>query len=181
MALGAPCLSCKDKTALDYLFVAAHDSTGVVRRMIHFFKYRFITDLEFPLSGLMLKSFLHCVLTNEDIVLVPVPLHQSRLKWRGFNQSHLLAHSIGSAADIAVFSRILHRTKKTKSQMKLARARRLTNLRGAFTCTNPLPPGKEIILIDDVATTGTTLEECARALKKAGAARVGALVISRGT
>lgn len=177
---GAPCASCRQKTALDYVFVATHDSKRIVRKLIHFFKYRFVSELASPLSGLMLSAFTKQILTTEDLVLVPVPLHPQRERWRGFNQSFVLAQAIGNIADLEIASHALRRIRKTHPQATLSRENRLRNLHKAFSCT-AIPPHKEIMLIDDVATTGTTLEECARLLKKNGAHRVGALVISRGT
>lgn len=161
--------------------IASRDTTGIVRRCIHYFKYRFIDQLHLPLSGLMLNTFLQSVLTNENLVLVPVPLHPSRERWRGFNQSLLLARSIGNIADIAVAVRLLRRIRKTPPQVTQSRSARLKNLHHAFDCITQIPPHKEIVLIDDVATTRATLEACARILKNKGARRVGALVLSRGT
>jgi len=178
---GAVCRFCKNKTSLDGVFVAADDKSGRLKKLIHQFKYNFITEVENDLTRILLSSFLKEYLTSEDLVLVPIPLHKKRMRYRGFNQAEILASSVSFSTNIPCESGMITRQKHTTPQMKLKRAERLDNLRNAFEVIQKIPPDKEILLVDDVITTGSTLEECARILKAHGAKRVWGLVLSRGT
>lgn len=109
--------------------------------------------------------------------VVPVPLHWQRRLRRGFNQAELLATAVAAALQIRLDSRCLTRTGKRASQKTLTREHRLNNLTGVFQCS-PLP-GETLLLVDDVATTASTLQEAASCLKRAGAAEVRALVLAR--
>jgi ComF family protein len=114
-----------------------------------------------------------------DLIL-PVPLHVSRLRERGFNQAALLARRIGKRAGAAVKLSLLRKTRPTPPQATLHVDERRKNLKGAFRLeTEEAVRGKKIVLVDDVATTGATLNEAARVLKKAGAERVEAIVAAR--
>jgi ComF family protein len=110
-------------------------------------------------------------------LLIPVPLHFTRRFQRGFNQAELLARAIGAAINIPVRVDCLARSRRTAAQSGLDRAARRKNLRQAFRCGNLA--GVRIALVDDVLTTGTTLEACARAARKAGAAHVSVWVAAR--
>ena len=123
--------------------------------------------------GKLVAGF-HPPLTFDAIV--PVPLHWTR-KWsRGFNQSLILARSVSKSTDLPLFS-VLRRVKRTKDQTHLSREERLANVRGAFRVTKDVD-GKKLLLLDDVTTTGATLEECRRVLAEAGAAQVSAAVVA---
>ena len=112
-------------------------------------------------------------------LIVPVPLHPTRLRQRGYNQAALLARQFGRHSGIPVRENILARVRPTASQMTLdAKARRL-NVMGAFQCTDRQIGGKQLVLIDDVCTTGSTLDACACALQVEGAATVQALTLAR--
>lgn len=105
-------------------------------------------------------------------VLIPVPVHSSRLKMRGFNQAQELALLLSSRLQIPVNTTLLTRTKKTLPQKSLSPADRLKNLEQAFI-SSPIPQTiHTILLIDDIYTTGSTIEACARALKRQGAKRI---------
>jgi len=139
------------------------------------FKYRRRPSLSHIL-GNMLAQRLQNFLGNENSrsVLVPVPLHPRRGRERGFNQSILLAQAVAKAWRMAVLPRALERTRFTQSQAKLEEdeARR-KNVEGAFAPAENSPlAGRSIFLVDDVFTTGATMNACAAALKSAGAARV---------
>ncbi|MCI0405283.1 MAG: ComF family protein [candidate division Zixibacteria bacterium] len=108
--------------------------------------------------------------------IVPVPLHWTR-KWsRGFNQSALLAKALSKTAGLPIFP-ALRRVKRTKDQTRLSREERLANVRGAFHVVKDVE-GKKLLLLDDVTTTGATLEECRRVLAEAGASQISAAVIA---
>lgn len=115
-------------------------------------------------------------------LLAPVPLHRWRLLWRRYNQSALLAHAIGRSAGKPVIADLLQRRRATPSQGRLGRTQRFQNVAGAFA----LKPahadrvkGQRVLLIDDVLTTGATVEECAKVLKRAGAVGVDVLTLAR--
>ena len=109
--------------------------------------------------------------------LLPVPLHFTRRFQRGFNQAELLARSVGAELHIPVRVDLLQRTRRTAAQSGLDRTERRKNIRGAFACRDLA--GKRIALVDDVLTTGLTLEACARAVRKAGASHVSIWVAAR--
>ena len=114
-------------------------------------------------------------------LIIPVPVHKSRLKKRGFNQAEEFGKRLSGYLGIPVSSEFLVRPKKTAPQKDLGPALRLKNLEQAFFCKK-LPSGvKKVLLIDDIYTTGSTAEACARALKKAGAGQVYLLVIAIGS
>lgn len=110
-------------------------------------------------------------------VIIPVPIHRSRRRKRGFNQAEILAEILGQKLGIPVETELLKRNRRTLPQKELSPADRLKNLMGAFTAA-PLPDGKKrILLVDDIYTTGSTLEACAQVLDKAGAEVVYFVVI----
>lgn len=112
-------------------------------------------------------------------VLVPVPLHPLRLRWRGFNQSLELARALARETGAEVLPGGLSRVRHTVPQTTLGAGERRANVRGAFAADAAALRGRRVLLVDDVMTTGTTLEECARTLRRAGAARVLVLVLAR--
>ncbi|RMF67472.1 MAG: ComF family protein [Calditrichaeota bacterium] len=113
-------------------------------------------------------------------LLVPVPLHKTRLRERGYNQSALLAHAISHETGIPVDESALKRVRYTRQQAKLGASERMANVRGAFrTTAGSLLAGKNVVLVDDVFTTGSTLEACAETLKTAGVKRVFAVTAAQ--
>lgn len=113
--------------------------------------------------------------------LIPVPLHPQRQRERGFNQAELLAREIGGDLDLPVITSFLYRIKKTRDQKELSARDRLHNLDGAFWA-NPLPKSiKNILIVDDVYTTGATMESCTLALLKAGAQNIYCFSIAMGS
>jgi len=116
----------------------------------------------------------------KNVVLVPVPLYPSRERVRGFNQSDLIAVGFGQRLNLPVDTSAIQKIRKTKPQMELRREERIRNLEGAFALKNPdFIRGKTVILVDDVCTTGTTLEEIATLLRHSGARRVWAIAAAR--
>ncbi len=113
--------------------------------------------------------------------LIPVPLSKKRLKQRGYNQVVLWGIPLGKVLGIPFNTTILTQTKETASQVSLSAEERWKNIRGAFSVDIDQVEGKDILILDDVITTGATLDECARVLRKAGARKISALTIARST
>ncbi len=183
---GEVCFECFGLSSLDGLFAASMYRSPVVSASIHTFKYRFIPSFAQPLGSLLAERVREIDLPLPDC-LIPVPLHPRRLRFRGFNQSVLLAETLANELtpgfDIPIIKESLLRIRFTKPQMKThTKEERLRNLKSAFTLLPtdvPLIRRKSIWLIDDVSTTGTTLEECASVLKQAGAKNVFGIVLAR--
>jgi ComF family protein len=111
-------------------------------------------------------------------VVVPVPLHVDRLRERGYDQAALLARELARATGLPLAVRALRRIQPTPAQTALDAAARRSNLRGAFA-SSERAPARTIVLVDDVLTTGATVDACARALRRAGAARVVVVTVGR--
>ena len=151
--------------------------TPPLRHAICLFKYQGKVSLAAPLAALMIARL--PPLNSVDMI-VPVPLHSEKLRQREFNQSLLLADYIGRRLDIPVAYTNLIRTAPTPAQTTLSRKNRLKNLRRAFAVRRPdAIMKKRILLIDDVFTTGTTVNECAKTLRRAGSADVLVLTLGR--
>jgi ComF family protein len=113
-------------------------------------------------------------------VIVPVPLHPARQRERGFNQAELIAHRIGKGLGIPVSASLIARFRQTPTQTRLSRAERASNVAGAFRTGKPAAiAGKAVLLVDDVCTTGATLNECAKVLREAGSGPVRGLTFAR--
>lgn len=146
-------------------------------RVLHDYKYQRDVTLAPQLADLLIN---HCPLAIDHDVIVPVPLHRDRLRWRGFNQSHLLARRLGHHFNVRVDPFLLARVRATPPQVGLNESDRRRNVAGAFAVTRAGALADDsALLVDDVYTTGATVEECARVLKRAGARRVDVLVLAR--
>jgi ComF family protein len=171
------CPACHEvPPAFDYARSAAQ-YRGRLREALHAFKFRGKRALAQALGDLVVEVCGASV-TAEVSALVPVPLARDRARERGYNQAELLATRVGRRLDISVKPGWLRRVKATVPQSDLAAAERRANVRGAFGASRAAA-GRHVVVIDDVFTTGATVEECARALHAAGAARVGVLTVAR--
>lgn len=161
------------------LFAAAQFKEGSsLAKLIHRFKYDGAKEVGGELANLFCLS---PEIISNNIVLIPVPLHKKRRRDRGYNQSEILAYEIGKTWNVAMAD-ILQRHRNTPPQAKLPRAERLKNIVEAFSIKNPkikLDPTRTYMLVDDVYTTGSTLKECAKVLRKNGAKSIAGLVIGR--
>jgi ComF family protein len=154
----------------------------VIMDAIHKFKYGRSISIGDGLSSFMANFSFPDFDFSEYSLLIPVPLHIKRLRERGFNQSLLLAKQMGGKYKLPVNFSLLKRSKFTLTQTGLNKAEREKNIKGAFVVTDKKKAaGENIILIDDVYTTGATINECAKVLLKAGAQKVAALTLSRVT
>ncbi len=168
--------------------VAFGEHAGALRAAIHRFKYAGRLQLARPLGMLLLADFLNHWKPGEIDRIIPVPLHPSRLRWRGFNQAALpLRHWRRIARSAAMTAPhgpadegLLIRRRNTAAQMGMRRKERRINIRDAFAVARPdRARGARLLLVDDVFTTGATLSECARTLLESGAERVDVLTLSR--
>ena len=153
---------------------------GVLRELIHLYKYGRIQTMALPLAGVLVAALPR---DEKFDVVTPVPLHWRRQWQRGFNQSELLAREIARRCGIPL-EKLLRRARPTVAQASLSNSDRRRNVVAAFICRRsalrgPQVQGKRILLIDDVMTTGSTAASCALTLKRAGAARVALLTVAR--
>jgi ComF family protein len=159
---------------------AAARYSDVARDLVHLLKYGDRLDLAPPLGRWMARA--GAELLQDADLLVPVPLHWSRLWQRRFNQSAALARAISGLAKVPVADHILARVRATPPQVGLARAERARNVQGAFAVEKAARidvKGRKLVVIDDVLTSGATADACARVLRRAGASRVDVLVLAR--
>ena len=145
---------------------------------VHRFKYKGDFSFTKAFTTLLAGAYASLEETGFDTI-VPVPLHDTRLAQRGFNQSLLLARELAKRVGTKVDYLSLVRTRHTPPQVNLKRKERLDNVKGAFSVKNPsMLKGKKVLLMDDVYTTGATVRECSKILKKSGA-RVFVLTVAR--
>ena len=152
----------------------------VGRELVHLLKYGDRLDLVRPFGGWMARVGSE-LLADAD-ALVPVPLHWTRLWQRRFNQSAALARAISTITNVPVLDHVLVRVRATPPQVGLARAERARNVEGAFAAVRTAKgeiKGKKLVVIDDVLTSGATVDACAKALRRSGAVRVDVLVLTR--
>lgn len=151
---------------------------GTLREAIHAFKYEGLTALGQALGEFLAQGWER--LRPKGDVVVPVPLHPSRLRERGYNQSTLLARELGRRVGLPVLEKVLARSRMTLPQVELDARQRWDNVQGAFHCyAGDQIRHRAVLLIDDVCTTGATLIACAEALRPYGPASVWALTLAR--
>ena len=171
------CPSCASHTKSISSIRSVFRLEGVIRRAIHELKYNNLRAIA-PTLAAYLTSYVASADYNPDLI-VPVPLHSSRQRHRGYNQSELIAAALARGTGISLDSNTLTRRRKTTSQVGSRTAHeRLLNVEGAFSCKGDMR-GKHILLVDDVCTTGATLESCAVALRREGAVHVWGLTVAR--
>ena len=155
---------------------------GCLRDLIHLLKYCGVIPAAKPLGKLLAESIESLRLGDADVVVIPVPLHSSKRRERQFNQAELIARAALKhlPPQFELDRNVLVRHRPTRSQVGLDREARIQNMHGAFRVAAPLQiKGRIVIVVDDVMTTGTTVSECARVLKRAGAEKVFAATVAR--
>lgn len=167
-----------DSDCLDGVLACSEYHEGqMMAKLIYALKYDFVVDLALPLGQFLIDGY-----TNAEIaadVICPVPLHAKRFRWRGFNQAELLANVVAQEFGLPVRN-FLERIHFKKAQMELRKEERKANVEKAFRMREDVDvAGKTVVLVDDVATTLSTLEACASVLKKAGAQKVYGIVLAR--
>lgn len=192
--LGEFCKDCQKYFEIKGVLIAGNFQDKNLSNLIKYYKYNFVKDLSHPLSLFLINFLKEQIIKNpilpknnksdkninlREFSLIPVPLSNRRLRWRGFNQSELLAQNIAKKFDLELL-RELKRIKHQKPQVKLNREERLVNLKDCFKWTGKSLANKKIIIIDDVCTTGATLNEIAKELKKHQAQEIWGLVLAHG-
>ncbi len=182
-AEGLLCARCREKPRPWERTLVYGPYEGPLKDMILGYKFEARLDFGRRLQECALAAFERGLKTYPELsalsLLVPVPLHPRRLLSRGFNQSRELARLIASRHALPIRQEALERVRRTTPQMELSRQARAENIRGAFSAKRHILSGKAVLLVDDIMTTGATLEECARAMLDAGAKRVDVLVLAR--
>lgn len=178
------CPHCRDSAPEFERAVSFGEYEEGLRGLIRLLKYEQVTPVAGPLGGMLARAMVELMPMGQGHmpVLVPVPLHKSRRHARGFNQSELIAQAAVRRLPqkLEILRGVLLRQRDTASQVGLSREERMKNVHNAFCVTNSgRVRGRDILLVDDVMTTGTTLSECARVLKQAGAKRVWAATVAR--
>jgi ComF family protein len=182
----ARCGLCRRLEPLFVKAVAYGSYEGGLRELIHILKYGQVRPAANVLGRMLAEVItgLESGFGPDTVVVVPVPLHPRRLRQRGFNHSELIARAalkLGSIdARLTLSVKMLERSRETQSQTGLTRHQRRENIRGAFVVAKPEAlSGREVLLVDDVFTTGTTVSECARVLLRAGASKVWVATVAR--
>jgi ComF family protein len=175
------CANCADRPLYFDAAVTRYLSRGVVREFIHRFKYDGHFYLRHPLADWMAAALEDDRLRTPAVdAFVPVPLHSARFREREFNQAEVLARLLTRRTGIPLLP-ALQRTRYTTTQTRLDRHERMENLRNAFRVRQTRDViNRHLVLVDDVFTTGSTVDECARVLRDAGAASVRVITVARG-
>lgn len=179
--LGKFCPNCKKKLnmVISGIMVSANYDVGPTREMIHHLKYSGFTELS-DLLGELIVQRLAIENLSDEVVLVPAPLHINKQTKRGFNQAELITQYVSNRTKIPYINALM-RIRHTESQVGLGGDERRSNLEGAFQRNKKSAiSGKIILLVDDVTTTYSTLNECAKELKSAGAKKVFGCVVAKG-
>jgi ComF family protein len=173
------CSRCIGRAPLFDRARAVGEYDGSLRTAIHRFKYDCRSLLAEPLGHLLAERGRQLLKGDAYDVVLPVPLHPRRLRQRGFNQSLFLARQVGQQWGIIVETEGLKRIRWTDPQTMLPVKERMHNVRGAFVYSGRGVENRAVVLIDDVYTSGSTVDECARVLKRSGAKRVDVLTVAR--
>jgi len=143
---------------------------GLAQKLLHSIKYKNNQELGEYLGKMFIAHLQNSGKFGKPDVVIPIPLHKSKLRVRGYNQSEALARGMANALGISVDTTSVIRVKKSETQTKKDRAARWQNVSGIFAVTNDSLNNKHILLVDDVITTGATLEACGQTLLDAGVA-----------
>ncbi len=178
------CQNCRDHEPEFARAVSFGEYEGGLRSLVHLLKYESVLPVSSVLGGMLASAIMELFPGCGGAVplIVPVPLHKSKRSERGFNQAELIARAAAKRLPplVEVATGVLVRQRATISQVGLSREQRIANMSDAFRVRDRgRVEGRTVIVVDDVMTTGTTLSECARVLKQAGAERVWAATVAR--
>ncbi len=162
---------------ISYIFVY---EDLVIKEMIHALKYNFITDLVKEFEPFIYKEKMNFYRMPVDVI-IPLPLHKNKLRYRGFNQADLIANEVSRVLKKPILKDVLIKNRTTTAQMNIKRpSQRQKNIKGVFSVVGPEKiEYQNVLLVDDVTTTGATLEEAAQTLRQAGALKVYSFVLAR--
>ncbi len=172
------------KKYLSWLGSATFFNEPIVKTLIENYKYKFLKNISLTLSAILIayleETSLKEIIKKQNWLITPLPLYPRREKWRGFNQSELIAKEVAKFLEIPYRKDILKRVKPTKEQALLSLKDRFKNIENAFllNINQEEIRGKKIIIVDDVFTSGATLKEAAKTLKQAGVLKVAGLTIA---
>lgn len=197
---GQYCIYCEDKFFLNGIFVAGDYHDKILKSAIKNFKYNLIIDLGKNLGEFLNhywcdleKNILttkpnHVIINHErprkllenknEIIIIPVPLHPRRLRFRGFNQAEVIAKKLAQENNLKIETKKLQRKRYSQAQAKLKKEKRIKNIQDCFTWQGE-EINQKIILVDDVSSTGSTLNEAAKILKQNGAKEIWGLVLAK--
>lgn len=171
---------CKSRYEIDGI-ISSILYQGIAKKLLYQFKYPpYLSDLKTVLGKIMYEGliqqevFINFV-AQKNLYIISVPLHKKRLKKRGYDQAELLGEDLGLRLNLKYVANVLERKKDTKPQFKLKKEERGKNIVGAFLLNpkfNNKIKGKSFLIVDDISTTGSTLRECSKVLKKGGAVKV---------
>lgn len=175
---GRYCPRCRKGKSLKGIIVAAYYEEGAIREVVHNFKYNSVTELSDILARLLINAYKKANLKIDLITFAP--LHPKRLAQRGYNQAEILAQKLSLKTGTEL-KNLLKKTRSTKRQVEMSGKNRRKNLIGAFVLNGKQNiKNKKILIVDDITTTGATLNECALVLKNKGAKEIWGLVVARG-
>ncbi len=181
---GKFCSSCEKKYFLDGVLIAGDYDNQILAELIKKIKYHFAKDVSEILAQFLKNFVLEYQKKNnfnlKNFILIPIPLHKKRENFRGFNQSYELTQKFAEFFDLKINKHDLIKIKNTKAQAKLNENERKNNIKESFSWQGKNLKKQNIILIDDVVTTGSTLNECARILKNNGAGEIIGLAVAKG-
>jgi len=179
---GRYCPRCAKKVCLSGVIVAAYFEEGPVKELIHNFKYNHIVELSKILGDLLENALReNQQYLGKNLLVTAVPIHYLRQAQRGYNQAEILADYVSNELNLPKNFKIIKKIKKTHPQVNFSGKKRRENLQKSFKIIDKSAvKNRTIVLVDDVTTTGTTLNECAKILKEAGAKKVWGLVIAKG-
>ncbi|MCD6086177.1 ComF family protein [bacterium] len=165
---------------ISWLGAATDYNNPLIQKLLKAYKYQFIKEISLTLSAILAKYLIESELEKiikKEWLIIPIPLYPRRERWRGFNQSELIASLLAEKFNLSLKKDILFRKKPTKEQAGLTLKEREENIKDAFEVKKEVK-NKKIILLDDVYTSGLTVKEAARALKKAGAKKIACLTVA---
>jgi ComF family protein len=185
--IGLTCFGCKNTNSVDQLIITTDLSNKLVSNILKTYKYKLVHNLSIPLIAIAKKSIKILLkkqfnIFEDNPLLIPVPLHKIRFNERGFNQAQLIVEGLSEIFNINFDDKILIKKYNPRHQAEIKhKDERSQNVKNNFIVANPSKiKNRTIILIDDICTTGATLNECARVLKNQGAKKIIGFVIARG-
>ncbi|MBQ4068818.1 MAG: ComF family protein [Lachnospiraceae bacterium] len=175
---------CYDCTKTEHIYDKGrclYSHNGQMKKSLYDFKYKNKREYAKAYGEELVNNLKYEILAWNADVIMPVPLHKSKLRHRGYNQAELIARELSRRLEIPMDSKILKRTRKTRAQKELNDSDRKKNVKNAFIVDKSIVKYKKVILVDDIYTTGSTIDSCAKVLKEKGVEKVYYVSLSVGT